>query len=253
MLSKERVLNEETGIGPKVGGVVFSRPNNPCGNILTDREVDIIVSACREYHIPVFIDSAYAPPYPALNNVPMSINCGNGVVHCMSLSKVGLPGERVGVAIGDPQTIEVLEAFQTNACIHSSRFGQAIAALAIKSGLLAELAHNVVRPFYARKIALIDELLDSYFQNLFPWYLHQGDGGLFAWIWCKDLPISDRELYEKGKEYGVLIVPGSAFFPGLNNHWQHASECFRISLTASNEELVEGIKRLSFLIKGLYC
>ena len=65
---------------------------------------------------------------------------GPNIVHCISLSKAGLPGERVGIAIGDEKIIQILEAFQTNLCIHSSRYGQAIAARAIRSGALADIA-----------------------------------------------------------------------------------------------------------------
>ena len=42
------------------------------------------------------------------------------IIHCMSLSKAGLPGERIGIAIGPSRYIKVMEAFQSNAAIHSS-------------------------------------------------------------------------------------------------------------------------------------
>ena len=107
---------------------------------MTDDEVRRI--ARLAHNVPVFIDSAYAPPFPALNFTEMTPVLEPNVVHGISLSKAGLPGERVGIAIGDAATIQVLESFQTNLCIHSSRYGQAIAARAIASGALAELSKS---------------------------------------------------------------------------------------------------------------
>lgn len=247
-----QVTDPHNGIGPSTGAAVFSRPCNPSGNVISDEEVAAIVNHAAKYEVPVFVDSAYAPPYPALNFIPMRAHFGPGVVHCISFSKSGLPGERVGVAIGDPKIVQLIESFQTNACIHSSRFGQAIAALAISSGRLPELAQAVIRPHYQHKIGLIGEALDRLMPSSLPWYLHRAEGGLFAWLWLQDLPIRDWDLYQELKRVGVLVVPGSAFFPGLVGDWSHSRECIRISLTASVDELYEGIKRIAEVVQAIY-
>ncbi len=178
-------INEETGC------VLFSRPCNPTGNVLTDDEVKKIASLAAPYDIPVLIDSAYGPPFPALNFTDMVPLFGGNIVHCMSLSKAGLPGERIGIAIGDEAVIQVLECFQTNMCIHSPRYGQAIAARAINSGALAEIATSVIRPFYQDKIKIVETTLDHAMSDDVPWFLHRGEGAIFTWLWLKDLPISD--------------------------------------------------------------
>ena len=143
-------------IADDTGCVLFSRPCNPTGNVLTDEEVQKIATLAAAYEVPVLIDSAYAPPFPALNFTPMTPLFGENILHCMSLSKAGLPGERIGIAIGDEQLIHVLECFQTNMCIHSPRYGQAIAARAISSGALADIAANVIRPFYQNKGKIVE-------------------------------------------------------------------------------------------------
>lgn len=48
-----------------------------------------------------------------------------------------------------------------------------------------------------------------------PWYLHAREGAMFGWLWLRDLPVTDVELYEKLKRERVIVVPGSFFFPGL--------------------------------------
>ena len=244
-------VNENTGF------VLFSRPCNPTGNVVTGEEVQGIVDLAAPHNVPVFVDSAYAPPFPALNFTEMTPLFGPNIVHCISLSKAGLPGERVGIAIGDERIIQILEAFQTNLCIHSSRYGQAIAARAIRSGALADISLNVIRPYYQGKFAVLEEALTRSMPDEVPWRLHRGEGAIFAWLWFEDLPMTDWAFYNELKHYGVIIVPGSPFFPGLQRSlggedWPHMRQCFRLSLTATDEQIVTAIGHLASLTNKVY-
>ncbi len=239
-------------INERTGCVIFSRPCNPTGNVISDEEVNKIATLAAQSEVPVLVDSAYAPPFPALNYTEMTPQFGDNIIHCMSLSKAGLPGERIGIAIGDPKLIGILESFQTNACIHSSRYGQAIAAKAIASGKLADIAINVIRPHYQSKLKVLESTLDVAMPSDIPWYLHQGEGAIFAWLWLQDLPMTDWEFYEELKQVGVIAVPGSTFFPGLTESWQHKHQCLRISLTASEAEIAEAMERLATVTKKVY-
>lgn len=234
------------------GCVIFSRPCNPTGNVLTDEEVEKIAALAAPLNVPVLIDSAYAPPFPALNFTEMTPVFGENILHCMSLSKAGLPGERIGIAIGDPKFVGVLESFQTNMCIHSPRYGQAIAARAIASGALADLATNVIRPYYQNKFTILETTLDAAMPKDLPWFLHRGEGAIFSWLWLEDLPITDWEFYQELKQVGVIVVPGSSFFPGLREDWPHKQQCLRISLTATDEEIEIGMKRLAKVAQQVY-
>lgn len=239
-------INENTGC------VIFSRPCNPTGNVLTDEEVSKIADLAASYNVPVLVDSAYAPPFPALNFTSMTPILRDNIIHCISLSKAGLPGERIGVAIGKPELINLLECFQTNLCIHSSRYGQAIAAKAIESGKLAKISRKIIRPYYQSKFEIVETTLDRSMSKDLPWFLHKGEGAIFSWLWLRDLPISDWDLYQELKKVGVIVVPGSSFFPGLREEWQHKQECIRISLTASDEEIETGMQRLARVIEKVY-
>ena len=244
-------INENTGF------VLFSRPCNPTGNVLTGEEVERIASLAAPHNVPVFVDSAYAPPFPALNYTEMTPIFSENVIHCISLSKAGLPGERVGIAMGDEKIIQILEAFQTNLCIHSSRYGQAIAARAIRSGALADIAKNVIRPHYQHKFAVLQDALTNSMPDEVPWRLHKGEGAIFAWLWFDNLPMTDWAFYNELKNYGVIIVPGSPFFPGLEANlkgedWPHMRQCFRLSLTASEAQIVTAIKHLATLTNKVY-
>jgi len=242
----------QLSIDETTGCIIFSRPCNPTGNVLTDDEVKKIAALAAPFNVPIFIDSAYGPPFPALNFTEMTPIFGDNIVHCMSLSKAGLPGERIGIAIGDEKIIQVLESFQTNMCIHSPRYGQAIATRAINSGALADIALNVIRPHYQSKFAVVETTLEQAMPKDLPWFLHRGEGAIFAWLWLKDLPMTDWEFYQELKKVGVIVVPGSSFFPGLREDWRHKQECLRISLTATNQELETAMKRLAQMVEKVY-
>lgn len=242
----------QLSVSENTGCIIFSRPCNPTGNVLTEEEVRKIAALAAPYNVPVLIDSAYAPPFPALNFTDMQPVFGDNIIHCMSLSKAGLPGERIGVAIGDEKLIQVLECFQTNLCIHPSRYGQAIAARAINSGSLVQIAEQVIRPFYQQKFTVLESTLNAAMPKDLPWFLHRGEGAIFAWLWLKDLPMTDWELYQELKKVGVIVVPGSTFFPGLKEDWQHKHQCLRISLTGSDEEIALGMQRLAKAVAQVY-
>lgn len=236
-----------------VGVVILSRPCNPSGNIITDDELRRLIRVTKEKEIPLIIDSAYGPPMPNLSYTNIELVMDENVIHVLSLSKVGVPGFRLGVAIGKEELINVLYSFQSNACIMSSTFGQAVASRCIETGELENICKSIIKKYYKNKLDLTEKYIRKYFHDSIPYYIHKSEGSFFKWIWFKDLPISDKELYQKLKERHVIIVPGSSFFPGIkDNNWRHQEECIRISVTASNEDLCSGIKVMGDVLKEVY-
>jgi valine--pyruvate aminotransferase len=118
--------------------------------------------------------------------------------------------------------------------------------------MLADIAVEVIRPYYQNKFTILEATLDRSMPSYLPWYLHRGEGAIFAWIWFEDLPISDWEFYQQLKQVGVICVPGSSFFPGLSGDWPHKQQCIRMSLTASDEEIEAGMQRLAEVTERVY-
>ncbi|MFN2744887.1 valine--pyruvate transaminase [Bacillus sp. z60-18] len=249
-LDRERFL-QRMEADPHIGAVILSRPNNPCGNILSAENVLLISDACRKANVPLLIDSAYAPPFPAINFIDMEPVFNDQIIHCMSLSKAGLPGERIGIAIGPSRYIQAMEAFQSNAAIHSSRLGQYMAASVLNSGRLVSISETCVRPYYKRKFSLLNRLLHENMADGIKWYIHKGEGSLFGWLWLEGFPAADQELYEHLKANGVIIVPGSSFFHHDIRHMPHTHQCIRISLTAADEDLTRGVAVLASVVKEM--
>ncbi|RAS75985.1 valine--pyruvate transaminase [Priestia endophytica] len=243
----ERVMDNRD-----IGAMVLSRPNNPCGNVLSEREILFISNVCSELNIPLLIDSAYAPPFPAINFVDMNPILTDNIVHCMSVSKAGLPGERIGIAIGKPQYIKVMEAFQSNISIHSSRLGQKMVADSLQNGQLPFISVKYIREHYKQKYLTLKKALTIFMPDDIPWFLHCAEGSLFSWLWLENLPLEDKEFYNKLKEQNLIVVPGNSFFHDSYAVSMHARECIRISLTATDDDIMRGIEILSNVTKECY-
>jgi valine--pyruvate aminotransferase len=84
------------------------------------------------------------------------------------------------------------------------------------------------------------------FGDAFPYRIHSSEGAFFLWLWFPELPIASRELYERLKARGVLIVPGEYFFYGLDGEgrstaWPHATQCVRMTFSQSAETIAAGV------------
>ncbi|MBN2421674.1 valine--pyruvate transaminase [Candidatus Woesearchaeota archaeon] len=250
---KYRPHFENIKIDDSIGVVVLSRPTNPTGNVVTDEEIKKIIEMAEQRDVPVVIDNAYAPPIPNICFTEMTPQYGDNVIHCFSLSKAGMPGARIGVAIGNERYIKPMQAFQANSCLHSSMLGQAVAAQAMNSGELEKISNAVIRKFYFDKKALALKTIEENFNPDIPYYVHKAEGTLFIWIWFKDLPITCGELYQKLKQEDTIVVPGDGFFPGLeHDDWKHKQECIRLSMTTSDDDIVEGLKRIGKVVGEVY-
>ncbi|MEO1134904.1 MAG: valine--pyruvate transaminase, partial [Cyanobacteria bacterium J06639_1] len=75
----------------------------------------------------------------------------------------------------------------------------------------------------------------------------------FAWLWLKESPLTDVEIYNEIKQERVIVVPGGSFFPGLENEeWDHKHQCLRISLTATLEEIEQGVAAIARVVNRVY-
>jgi valine--pyruvate aminotransferase len=62
------------------------------------------------------------------------------------------------------------------------------------------------------------------------------------WLWLPELPITTRQLYERLKLRGVLVVPGEYFFFGLDGEpWPHASQCVRMTYCQGADVVRRGV------------
>ena len=65
---------------------------------------------------------------------------------------------------------------------------------------------------------------------------------MFQWLNFPGLPGGSKELYNRLRKRGVVVVSGHYFFFGLPQPWDHANECLRLNTSQPAEVVREGLR-----------
>lgn len=233
------------------GAVCVSRPTNPTGNVISDAELTRLRARCQTAGIPLIIDGAYGLPFPGMIFTDAKPLWDDGIILCLSLSKLGLPGLRTGIVVADPSIIRLIRNANAINSLSPGRVGPTLAAALIQRGDLMRLCSESIRPFYQSKVAHALSEVKRAMGDL-PVRVHRAEGALFLWLWFEGLPISSGELYARLVKKGVYIIPGHHFFPGLNDDWQHRNECIRVNYAAPNDVVTIGLQIIAETVKHAY-
>lgn len=236
---KYQVDFEHLQVDDRVGLICVSRPTNPSGNVLTDREIQHLDQIARQHDIPLLIDNAYGTPFPHIIFSEVNPFWNDNCIVCMSLSKLGLPGSRTGIVIANEELIRYYVNLTAITSLAPAGIGPAIVNQLILDQALLPLCHDVILPFYRARsefaVRLLRDAIDD--PRL---HIHKPEGSMFLWLWFEDLGISTSELYERMKRHGLLVVPGKYFFPGQADS-AHGECCIRMNFVQSEAELERGI------------
>ncbi|MBN1653595.1 MAG: valine--pyruvate transaminase [Deltaproteobacteria bacterium] len=224
-------------ITEEIGAICVSRPTNPTGNVLTDSEIERLVSLAKKHELPLIIDSAYGTPFPNIIYTEANPVFNQHTVVCMSLSKLGLPATRTGVVIANEELIRIISSANAVLSLSPSSVGAALALDLIKSGEIIKIGADLIRPFYRKKAGRAVRQLQKELRGV-DFLIHKPEGAFFLWLWFRNLPVTSQMLYQRLKQRGVLVVSGHYFFPGLTEPWPHQHECIRVTY-AQDERIVK--------------
>jgi valine--pyruvate aminotransferase len=233
-------------ITPDIAAICASRPTNPSGNVLTDGEIARLSDLARQHHIPLIIDNAYGAPFPGIIFEEATPFWQPHCILTYSLSKIGLPGTRTGIVIGPPDIIRAVSSMSAIVGLSNPSIGQQIMLPLVESGEILRLSRDVVRPFYQEKRGLALQAAADAFGDDIDWAVHRSEGALFLWLRFPGLPITSRELYQRLKRRGVLVIPGEYFFFGLDDTpWSHRQECIRVSYAMDEAVVRDGLRAIA--------
>jgi valine--pyruvate aminotransferase len=248
---KYHVDFDQISITDEIGAICLSRPTNPTGNVLTDSEVEKLSELARANDIPLIIDNAYGVPFPNIIFTQAKAACNEQTILCMSLSKLGLPAVRTGIVIASEEVIAMVSKVNAVMSLAPGGMGAAMATNLVRTGEIISLSRNVIRPFYQQKAQAALEQAARELDGI-DFHIHKPEGTFFLWLWFPELPIADRELYQRLKERGVLVVPGHYFFPGLKEKWRHKNECIRVNYSQDPATVSAGIEITADEVKRAY-
>lgn len=234
-----------------IGAICVSRPTNPTGNVVSDKEIEKLMVLSKNHGIPLIIDNAYGVPFPNIIFTDAKPYWDENVIMCMSLSKLGLPGVRTGIIIACEEIITAVS--QMNAVINLApgSLGATLTEQIVRSGEIIDISRDIIRPFYMSKAERAVSLFREKLQGL-DFHIHKPEGAIFLWLWFRGIKIDSDTLYERLKKRGVLIVPGHYFFPGLEGEWQHRKECIRVTYSQGDDTVSRGIEIIADEVRKAY-
>jgi aspartate/methionine/tyrosine aminotransferase len=239
-------LNEETGynadienlrslITPATKLLIVNSPNNPCGSVIPEADLEKIAEMAVENDLTVMADEIYKDMYYG-DEEHVSITKFPGMrertVILDGFSKsYAMTGWRLGYGIFPEFLVEPVTRLMTNSVSCTSVFSQmaAIAALEGPQDSVVEM----MKEFTVRR-DLIDEGLNS----LPGVTCVTPKGAFYAFPNIRGTGLSSKDFAEKAMyEAGVALLAGTAF-------GEFGDGYIRVSFANSRENLAEAIERL---------
>ena len=248
---KYRVNFDNLEISDDIAAICLSRPTNPTGNVVTDRELRKLSELAEQHNIPLIVDNAYGQPFPNVIYADASLNWTENTVLCMSLSKLGLPGARTGIVIANEAITQTIAALSGIITLAPNSIGAALMTRMIQEKEMTHLTDHIIRPFYKTQLEAAIAVFHETLGDL-PILMHKPEGAFFIWLWLQDLPISTQELYERLKRKMVFVIPGEEFFIDIDPEWEHTKQCLRINYGQPEKQLRAGFEILAQELRALY-
>ena len=248
---KYRINFDELEVGDDIAAICLSRPTNPTGNVVGNKELARLDALAREHEVPLIIDNAYGQPFPNVIYSDAKLNWNDNTVLCMSLSKLGLPGARTGIVVANKTIINTISALSGIITLAPNSVGAALMTRMIEDGEMTQLTEEIIKPFYRHQLDIATSLFQEIFDDL-PVLMHKPEGAFFLWLWCQDLPISTKELYARLKAKQVFVIPGEDFFIDIDSAWEHTQQCLRINYGQPSEKLRAGFNTIATELRSLY-
>ena len=220
-------------VTPKTKLIAVCNPNNPTGYILTQEEMNAIVNTADRAGAWILADEVYAGAERIQDDeTPSFYGRYDKVMAVGSMSKAyGLPGLRVGWAVGPTETINNIWRRHEYTTLSTSIFSNKLAALALSANIrprIIQRTRNYIRKGFPLLQHWIDQQKDAF--RLVP-----PQASAIAFL-RYHLDVNSTELANTLiKEKGVLIVPGDHF--GMDHF-------IRVSYGLPQDYLTEGLKRI---------
>lgn len=242
----EEAVNALVAAGKKPK-FIYSIPDfqNPSGETMTVEERQYVVSVAEKYDLLIIEDSPYKQIRFEGESLPtMYSMCPDRVVLLGTFSKTFVPGFRLGWVVAANNIIEKLIVAKQSADLCTPIFNQMVAARYLQSGMFNKNLEKI-KSLYKHKKNIMIKAFEDYMPEGVTWTNPQG--GLFLFL---NLPpqYDTRELFDLSIKENVAFVIGEAF------HCDDSGKnTMRLNFSyASDDKIVEGVKRLAAAIQVLY-
>lgn len=225
---------------------IISTFQNPSGVTTSYEKRRAIYTLAKRYGVMILEDNPYGELRYFGEDIPTikSMDTDGLVVYCSSFSKILSPGMRVGYVCAPDAVIQKMVVAKQSEDVHTNIFFQML-CYKFMSEYDIDAQVKKICDLYRKKCTLMLDCLDKYMPKEIKFT--RPKGGLF--IWCT-LPanIDMMSFVRAALSEKVAVVAGTAF----NCDTNAPSSSFRLNYsTPSDEQIVEGVKRLGALAEKM--
>ena len=230
----------ESQISSRTKLIAICNPDNPTGRILSESEMDGIISCARRADAWILADEVYRGADRVSNDEsPSFFGRYDKVIAVGSMSKAyGLPGLRLGWVVGPEDIIDEIWARHEYLTLSATMLSNHLAAYAL-SPEVRPLLLKRARRYIRRGFPILEKWLASR-ENMFR--LRPPDAAAIAFVRYHHSMNSTEFSDRLRKDKGVLIVPGDHF--GMDHF-------LRISFGLPEDYLHSALQRIGEFISQL--
>ncbi len=223
--------------------LLYTVPNfhNPTGITTSQAHRERLLALCEARRVPIVEDGFEEElKYFGKAVLPIkSMDAGGIVIYLGTFSKVVFPGLRVAWIVAPRECIRRLLAIYRFCGLSGNTLSQAALARFCDEGSYEEHVRRVHKAYRRKMLAMLRGLKQHLPARGVEWT--QPAGGYTLWVRVKTKPpMDDLRLWKHLRGEGVIVTPGSLFFPGRPD-----GTCFRLSVSGPREEEIdEGCRRL---------
>jgi 2-aminoadipate transaminase len=202
---------------------------NPTGRTLSLERRMAVARLIQKYDALLVEDDPYsALRYRGDHLPPIKSLARDHVVYVSTLSKVFAPGLRIGYCVAPESLRKWLVIVKQGIDLHTSTFGQALAAEYLIGGHLQDHLPKILALYKPRQEAML-AAMDRFFPAAFSW--SRPEGGMFIWA-QGPLGLDMSAVYLKAVARKVAFVPGQYFYA----HPGQGLETIRLNFTMADEQ-----------------
>ncbi len=241
----------ENKITNKTKWLILNSPSNPTGAFYSELELQNLAKILLKHpHVWILCDDLYEHiifdnlKFKNILQVEKKLKSRTFIVNGVSKA-YAMTGWRLGYGAGPKELIKEITKIQSQSTTHTSSISQAAAIEALDNS--EEFIDRNKKIFQERR-----DLIISNFKEFSELKVFRPEGSFYVYVCCDkiigkkkedgDIINNDLDLSDYFLDEGVAVVPGEAF--GFSNF-------FRISFATSNEDIVEGCKKIISACKKL--
>jgi aspartate/methionine/tyrosine aminotransferase len=227
----------ESAVSPDTRLIAICNPNNPTGRILTESEMETIIRVADKVEAWILADEVYSGAERLTDiQTPSFYGRYPKVIAVGSMSKAyGLPGLRIGWAVGPSNTLNDIWARHEYTTISATMLSNKLAALALSPEVRPRILQRT-RSYIRQGFPVLQQWVDDH-ENTFS--LTPPGAAAIAFV-RYHLDINSTTFTERlRQEKSTLIVPGDHF--GMDHF-------VRISFGLPHDYLVAALDRIHALI-----